>query len=65
MANQYGIKVTHDFGPPGWIAGSDCNVLLFRTKQEAEKTLDRIREDPHYLWKGSDEAAEFTGFGKK
>ena len=65
MANQYGIKVTHDFGQPGWITGRDCNILLFKTKQEAEKVFNQMKKDPHYLWKYNVEVAEFTGFGKR
>ena len=65
MANQYGIKVTHDFGQPGWIAGRDCKVLLFKTKQEAEKALNQMKKDPHYLWKCNAEVEEFMGFGKR
>ena len=64
MADKYGIKITHDFGPPGWVAGKDCNVLLFKTKKDAEIALNQMKNDPHYLWKYEAEAVEFTGFKK-
>lgn len=64
MADKYGIRIIHDIGPAGWVAGKDCNILLFMTKPEAEKALNQMKNDPHYLWKFEAEAAEFTGFRK-
>ncbi len=65
MAGKYGIRITHEAGPAGWVAGSDCSVLLFRTAKEAEKALNEMKNDPHYLWRCNAEVAEFSGFGKK
>ena len=64
MADKYGIRIIHDIGPAGWVVGKDCNILLFRTKPEEEKALNRMKNDPHYLWKFEAETAEFTGFRK-
>lgn len=65
MAEKYGIRITHKIGPAGWVAGGDCNILLFKTRQEAEKALRQMKSDPHYLWKCEAQAMEFTGFRKQ
>lgn len=64
MAEKYGIRITHDSGPAGWAAGRDCNILLYKTRQEAEKALMQMKNDPHYLWKCEAQVTEFTGFRK-
>ena len=64
MAEKYGIRIIHDSGPDGWVVGKDCNILLFKTKAEADKALKQMMNDPHYLWKYNAEPAEFTGFRK-
>ena len=64
MAEKFGIRIIHDIGPAGWIAGKNCNILLFKTRSEAEKALKQMKRDPHYLWKCDAEVAEFTGFRK-
>lgn len=64
MEDKYGIRIIHDIGPAGWVAGKDCNILLFKTRLEAEKALKQMKSDPHYLWKYEAEVKEFTGFRK-
>ncbi len=64
MAGKYGIRITHSNGTVGWVAGRDCNILLFRTKPEATKALKQMMNDPHYSWKCDAEVTEFTTFKK-
>ena len=64
MAEKIGLRIIHDIGPAGWIAGKDCNILLFKTRSEAEKALKQMKSDPHYLWKYVAEITEFTGVKK-
>ena len=64
MEDKYGIRIIHGIGPAGWVAGKDCNILLLKTRLEAEKALKQMKSDPNYLWKYEAEVKEFAGFRK-
>ena len=64
MAEHYGIRITHESGPAGWVVGRDCKVLLFKTKPEATKALKEMKSNSHYSWKCIAEVAEYTSSAK-
>ncbi len=61
---KYGIRITHDKGPEGWIVGKDGDVMLFADKASATATLKKMKTDDRYSWNCDAAAAEFTGWGK-
>ncbi len=64
MIGKYGIRITHEKSMVGWVVGEDGDVLLFPTKQEAEKSLKQMKSNDRYSWNCNVEVAEFSGFGK-
>ena len=45
---KYGIRVTYEKGPEGWIVGKDGDVMLFTDKTTATATLNKMKEDDRY-----------------
>lgn len=64
MAEKYGIRITQNNGTVGWIVGKDCDILLFKTKAEAVKALNQMKNNSDYSWNCKAEAIEFIGFKK-
>ena len=58
---KYGIRITHDDGKIGWIAGPDCDYLLFDSEHDALKALRRMLRDDRYSWNCVVEVARFQG----
>ena len=61
---KYGINITYEKGPEGWIVGKDDDVLLFADKATATATLKKMKADDRYSWNCEAAVAEFTGWGK-
>ena len=61
---KYGIRITHDRGPVGWVVGKDSDVMLFADKATATATLKKMKSDDRYSWNCEAEIAEFIGWGK-
>ena len=61
---RYGIKISYEKGPEGWIVGNDGDVMLFADKATATATLKKMKADDRYSWNCEAVAAEFTGWGK-
>ena len=61
---KYGIRITHDKGPVGWVVGKDSDVMLFADKATATATLKKMKADDRYSWNCEAVIAEFTGWGK-
>ena len=61
---KYGIKITHDKGPVGWVVGKDSDVMLFADKVTATAALKKMKADDRYSWNCEAVIAEFTGWGK-
>ena len=61
---KYGIRITYEKGPVGWIVGKDGDVMLFADKASATAALKKMKADDRYSWNCDATAAEFTGCGK-
>ena len=61
---KYGIRITCEKGPEGWIVGKDGDVMLFADKASATATLKKMKADDRYSWNCDAAAAEFAGWGR-
>ena len=61
---KYGITITNEKGPEGWIVGKDGDVMLFADKATATATLKKMKADDRYSWNCEATVVEFTGWGK-
>ena len=61
---KYGIRITCEKGPVGWIVGKDSDVMLFEDKASATAMLKKMKAEDHYSWNCDAAAAQFTGWGK-
>ena len=61
---KYGIRITHDKGPVGWVVGKDSDIMLFSDKTAATAALKTMKTDNRYSWNCEAVVAEFTGWGK-
>lgn len=59
---KYGIRVKHDDGLIGWIAGENGDIRRFETLNEARKWLEESKSSGKYSWNCEAAAMEFTGF---
>ena len=76
-SNKYGIKISFDKGPTGWVVGKDSDIAvgpLVRGKGRHHKALRGwraapklgawVKADDRYSWNCETVIAEFTGWGK-
>ena len=61
---KYGIKITYEKGPVGWIVGKDGDIMLFPDKASAAAALKKMISDDRYSWNCDASAAEFPGWGR-
>jgi len=62
---QYGIRISYDKGPTGWVAGKDSDVMLFADRAAAAAALKKMKADDRYSWNCEAAVAEFPGWGKQ
>ena len=63
MNGKYGIRITYEKGPVGWIVGKDGDIMLFPDKASAAAALKKMKSDGRYSWNCDASAAEFSGWG--
>ena len=47
---KYGLRITYEKGPVGWIVGKDGDVMLFADKFSATAILKKTKADDSYSW---------------
>ena len=63
-STKYGIKISYDKGPTGWVVGKDSDIMLFSDKATATAILKKMKTDDRYSWNCEATITEFKGWGK-
>ena len=61
----WAICVTYSDGTYGWMIGSDLDVEVFQSQNDAEKALKQMKRNQKYSWNADFSVKEFNGFSCK
>lgn len=62
LTGSFAICITHSDGEMGWITNEEAKVKTFKTSEDGEKFLAKLKRTNHYSFNCKAEVLEFKGF---
>lgn len=56
----FALAVVHPGGMVGWLVGTDCDVMVFSSRDAAERYRKQLMKNDDYGWTCPVEVREFT-----